>query len=676
MQWRGARPAAARGGIVLRFVGGRGAGLPSAAASLPGRVLRSADVAAPTVTVGPRALRVGERDVPLWAGAMHHFLVEPRRWRPCLAALRECGYTLVETAAPWGLHERSPGSFDFAHGARDLGGFLDAVAEEGLLAAVRVGPQIGGEQLWGGLPARIAADAAMQQRTADGSPSFTLVPPRGYAPPSYGSRRFLDEVGAWYRALGEVLAPRLHPRGPVVLLVVDHELGGFLRAGPYTADYHPDVLEAWHAEQGEVPPPRRFEARTPEELAPHLAWMAFRERRIAVALGELGARLDEAGLVGVPRLHGFAALDPQPASAAAVERSIEIVGAHFLQGRRGLAATRRLALELAGGSRLAVAAPLSLGCPAWAMPTSDEAIVDRLLAALMHGVVGDTGAMAVGRDRWVGAPTEPDGTLRPTLAGPLARIHGALAAADFVHLRRPVAVGLVVPRAYRQLGLASSRLGPLAAIAAMVELSSLGLREERFGLDGPVATEQEEAGLALVDALDAAGVPFVILDEHVGAARLAELAAVLVMSFDFFDEGLAVRLRDFAAAGGRVAWGPRAPSRNAAMQHAGIALPGAPFDAATLADPARLAEVVAALGTTVEPRATVTGAALASLHLGADGAPALLFVAETGGEAARVPVTAPGGPWIDVRTDERFDGATFDVPMPALGVRLLARERP
>src|SRR3972149_4091107 len=92
-------------------------------------------------------LRVGERVVPLYSGAMHYFRVERAHWRRALEALRGLGLGMVETYVPWGIHELSEGRYDFGEqrAELDLGAFLDLAHELGLLVFLRPGPHVNSE---------------------------------------------------------------------------------------------------------------------------------------------------------------------------------------------------------------------------------------------------------------------------------------------------------------------------------------------------------------------------------------------------------------------------------------------------------------------------------------------------------------------------------------------------
>jgi beta-galactosidase GanA len=58
----------------------------------------------------------------------------------------------VQTYVPWNFHEPVPGKYDF-DGQRDVEGFINLAANEGLHVLLRPGPYICAEWEFGGLPA-------------------------------------------------------------------------------------------------------------------------------------------------------------------------------------------------------------------------------------------------------------------------------------------------------------------------------------------------------------------------------------------------------------------------------------------------------------------------------------------------------------------------------------------
>jgi hypothetical protein len=49
--------------------------------------------------------------------------------------------------------------------------------------------------------------------------------------PSYASSAYHAEVGRWYDAVGEILAPRIWPDGPIVMVQVENEAAFYFRNG-------------------------------------------------------------------------------------------------------------------------------------------------------------------------------------------------------------------------------------------------------------------------------------------------------------------------------------------------------------------------------------------------------------------------------------------------------------
>src|SRR5450432_251032 len=96
------------------------------------------------VSLSPRGLRLGDRDVPLISGSVHYWRLDPREWLAALTALQSLGIDIVDLYLPWGVHERVDGSFDFGvKDARlDVVRFLEVAQSLGLLAIVRPGPHV------------------------------------------------------------------------------------------------------------------------------------------------------------------------------------------------------------------------------------------------------------------------------------------------------------------------------------------------------------------------------------------------------------------------------------------------------------------------------------------------------------------------------------------------------
>jgi beta-galactosidase len=295
------------------------------------------------VKLVPGGLDLGGEVVPLYAGSVHYWRLDPSEWRACLEATKALGMRLVDTYIPWGVHEIAPGVLELGERdpQRDVAAFLRLAHELGLYVIARPGPHINAELTHFGIPERIVWDPACQARTPRGNPVMLPMVPFAFPVPSYASEAFIDEAARYFNALGPVLAPLVWPNGPIVLLQVDNEGALYFRDGAYDQDYHPDAvrlyraflrkkygtIEALHAayprrprpgaEDAEpasgrgpsstrggargsspppapdadadelrfatIEPPTRFDATTPAEVARHLDWAEFHEDLLAGA---------------------------------------------------------------------------------------------------------------------------------------------------------------------------------------------------------------------------------------------------------------------------------------------------------------------------------------------------------------------------------------------------------
>lgn len=253
------------------------------------------------IVAGP----AGERPLPFYAGAMHYWHIDPKRWAACLAQIHQAGLTIVDTHVPWRVHEPTAGHFEWS-GANDLARFLELAQAAGLGVVLRPGPQASAELTCFGIPDHVVGDPACQARSARDTPVWMPSPPRAWPVPSYASTAFRAHVRAWFAEVARVIAPRLAPAGPVVALGVDHQAQMFFRLGAYDHDYHPDAIAWWNEATGiDGPPPRAWPAgggaASREEAARCVSWVRFKDQYVARALGELAKLLDEVGLAGLAR---------------------------------------------------------------------------------------------------------------------------------------------------------------------------------------------------------------------------------------------------------------------------------------------------------------------------------------------------------------------------------------
>ena len=88
------------------------------------------------VRLVPGGLLVGDKPVPLIAGSVHYWRLDPQDWRACLEATRALGVRLIDVYIPWNVHEIAPGKLELGQGdpQRDVGAFIRLAHELDLYA--------------------------------------------------------------------------------------------------------------------------------------------------------------------------------------------------------------------------------------------------------------------------------------------------------------------------------------------------------------------------------------------------------------------------------------------------------------------------------------------------------------------------------------------------------------
>jgi beta-galactosidase len=159
------------------------------------------------LTTSNNQFLLNDKPFRILSGALHYFRVVPEYWRDRLEKMRAFGLNTVETYVPWNLHEPRPDEFHFEDGL-DLVRFIEIATEAGLKVIVRPGPYICSEWDFGGLPAWLLKDPAMQVRC--------LYPP------------YLAAVDRYLDALLPRLTPLLASHGgPIIAMQVENEYGGY-----------------------------------------------------------------------------------------------------------------------------------------------------------------------------------------------------------------------------------------------------------------------------------------------------------------------------------------------------------------------------------------------------------------------------------------------------------------
>jgi beta-galactosidase len=595
-----------------------------------------------------------------WRAATVAYWRLPRgRWPRALAALRELGLTLVEVPVPWAIHERDAGRYDFA-GDRDLGGFLDAVAAADLGAVLQLGPLSSLTETHAALPDRIVADGALWARTSRDTPAWLPLAPRAFPLPSLASDRFTAELATWYRAVGEVAAPRTAPHGPIVAVGLDGGLAHAVRGGAYDVDYHPDALAAWRVHRDEEPPRRWSDG----DGARAAAWVRWNAGALGRAARRWSTLLDEVGLAGLARIGGAPPVDPSgDHDATPWPRQLDLASG------TGPRAPIALRLAMAGAPALV---RLPAGHAAHFAPTTDDERAAVTLAALAAGARGATWTMGVATDRWLGGLVDGDGAV--TAEGRrVARLLAALERHDLPALHRQAEVALIVPRADAAFGRARSLVAPLPEAA--LELLALGPGGAAELSDDPDAARARRWRDAVVAALELGQVGYVAVAADAPAASLGA-RAIVHPTLARIETATWDTLRALSAERRVIVIGPDTPTRDELDQPLAGAAPRrlGLMRAGSLDDLPGLAADLAALAPRDAWYALRPAGIVVTPWLTVDGRVRAVFVEHRGAKPARAVVAVPH----DASLHDALDGTALTVrdgevalDLPAHGARWL-----
>lgn len=269
-----------------------------------------------------RRLLVDGKPTLLLCGEVHYFRLDRNDWEDRIVKAKECGCTVIASYIPWIVHEPSEGRFDLDGRSRpenDLGAFIDLCTAHGLLFVARPGPFIMAEMKNEGIPYWVYSkhpDAVPITWDGERARSKTL---------DYLHSGYLECCRRWYAAVMPVLAERLHPKGPVIAVQLDNEIG-MLSWVNNQPDLTEDLLcdfSAWLANRYNArelqerypfdladPVARARAMRSPADafaLAFHRDYGAYSRSRISRYVARLRSFAEEAGVRDVPflvNIHG------------------------------------------------------------------------------------------------------------------------------------------------------------------------------------------------------------------------------------------------------------------------------------------------------------------------------------------------------------------------------------
>lgn len=141
------------------------------------------------------------------SGAIHYFRVIPEYWRDRLEKLKLMGCNTVETYVPWNIHEPHENEYNFS-GRFDLRSFIQIAHDLDLYVILRPAPYICAEWEFGGLPYWLLCDPQMKLR--------------------FNYQGYMEKVSRYFKRLfEEVLDLQITQGGPIILMQVENEYGGY-----------------------------------------------------------------------------------------------------------------------------------------------------------------------------------------------------------------------------------------------------------------------------------------------------------------------------------------------------------------------------------------------------------------------------------------------------------------
>ncbi|MCI0158744.1 beta-galactosidase [Leifsonia shinshuensis] len=192
------------------------------------------------VAVEDGRIRIGDQLVPLIAGEIQFWRMDPAQWEPAVRAARDAGVGIVSTYLSWRRHEPTRGRRDFS-GATDprldVRRFLEICRDLDVVVQLKPGPWICAEEPGGGYPDWLLADEGLLARDDQGEVVIGYNPPFLHPVPSYPSPAYLAHVDEWFGAVWEAIGDFAYPDGPVIALQLDNEPSSCFQDAMYSTDY-------------------------------------------------------------------------------------------------------------------------------------------------------------------------------------------------------------------------------------------------------------------------------------------------------------------------------------------------------------------------------------------------------------------------------------------------------
>ncbi|HBX79653.1 MAG: beta-galactosidase [Propionibacteriaceae bacterium] len=553
------------------------------------------------VVVGDGQFIVDGERYNLYGGAVHYWRLDRGKWDSILESVKGMGFNMISIYMPWEIHEISKGVFDFS-GNKDVDAFLTLCEEKGLTTVARPGPQINSELTWFGYPKRILENDRLHARNAKGGRTVLTQVPKPIPALNYAAEEFFEETALWYDAICAILAKHAYPNGGLVATQVDNEMAYFFCINAYAADFSDDSLHNYRTfllekygtldavnsahnlsatSMDEVDAPRRFTATTAAEIPRYADWIEYREVYLVDSMDRLAGMMRERGLGKIALFHnyphplgpgGAASGFTTPFNIAKLEEKLDFVGFDIYSRKELYGHVKTVGSYVVGTSRYPYIPEFIAGVWPWYLHPGelyDEEFVTK--AALAQGIKGFSRYMLVERDRWLDSPVRRDGRVREDHAEMFGAANRLQVAGRFADLRRESDVLLLANREYDRLEAASVLVSfPgdfLETPSGFSEYANpLTISEHRLGFDQPPQLEKSEWFGAFHSALSGGGYDFLLSDTSLNPSNWAKYKVVTIASLDYLDAAVQQALVDYAAGGGTVVVGPRAPRMDSLMR--------------------------------------------------------------------------------------------------------------
>ena len=539
----------------------------------------------------------------LFTGEVHYWRLEPRYWKPILAALKETGMEWVGLYVPWRVHDKGVHQYDFA-GKTDerlnLPRFLELIGEMGLMAYFRPGPLIVSEMACGGYPDWLGHSGPgymVWTATGEVPMGFPAENNPGRCP-SYLHPTYLDHCRRYLTEVNRTVAPYLHQNGgPIKLYQLDNEVSLICRDAMFQSDYNPHIVgpggeyHQWlKAKYGavqaipygdgkrsieEIAPPRNLNDFGKVPLAWYFDWAEFKEFILAEYLRRLRKIHEDCGVTDVsfctnlnPHRPDSIPTNWHEETKACSGRNPGIVGYDFYRGpflsRTAYGSIARISRMLSSYFPLPWTAEFM--CGFWfedysggSYPYAEhhEFMAD---AALAHGLRGISWYMFHDRQYWGGSPVSSKGHKRYAHAALSTIMQFVNGARDFGSLREDREVGMFTYRPYHRHTFIGD---PSPADDSKV---TVGPPE----IDGIPAGRTSKEFEGLFPLLADAGYHPGAVDPDVNPEALKQYKAVFAPTQTFMDEGTQRLLLEYVRAGGMLIAGPAVPVKDLGTRPANV----------------------------------------------------------------------------------------------------------